>query len=196
MIGRAVPTLATPLPLLGGIGLILALLLASPVSMGSAPEPGDDEPSPSIHREILSARPRPGDVLLRRGTTFTSRLVLTADPAAGYSHVGVVVRSGEAAEAFYGHLDAGEIEAAIDLLSVQLVGQFGREKIRAGLQETALDIQKKGGIDSVEIERPEGEATSEVALVTATVRFGNGTSSVETLKLALEDGAWRIQPEK
>jgi len=98
------------------------------------------------------------------------------------------------ARAFYNHLEDGEIEAAIDLLSSQTVGQIPREKLRAGFREVALDIEKKGGID--ELELVDQTVKGEIARLSMAVRYGNGSTENETVVLVREDGAWRIQPEK
>lgn len=100
----------------------------------------------------------------------------------------------QTARAFYDNVAAGEIEAAIDLLSGQIVSQLGREKLRAGLREVARDIQEKGGLEEVEI--TEESVQGEIATVSVTVRFGDGSTESETMHLVREEGAWRIQPEK
>ncbi|HSL84959.1 MAG TPA: DUF4878 domain-containing protein [Thermoanaerobaculia bacterium] len=100
----------------------------------------------------------------------------------------------QTAREFYDNVGAGEIEAAIDLLSSQIVSQLGREKLRAGLRELARDIQGKGGIEKVEV--TEESVQGEIATVSVTVRFGDGSTESETMHLVREDGAWRIQPEK
>lgn len=100
------------------------------------------------------------------------------------------------AESFYHHLNDGEIEAALGLISSQTVGQVGTDKLRSGFQQISLDIQKKGGIDSVEAEQQgEGDA-KEVALVSVTVHYGDGTSESSDMKMVLEDGAWKLLPQK
>jgi hypothetical protein len=97
-------------------------------------------------------------------------------------------------ERFYAALDHGDLSAAIDCLSPRVVQQLGIEKLRAGLQSSAMKLKQKGGIKKLVIERE--DVVGEIAEVKASITTGNGESDSDTFKLAKENGVWRIQSPK
>ncbi|HWM92033.1 MAG TPA: DUF4878 domain-containing protein [Thermoanaerobaculia bacterium] len=99
-----------------------------------------------------------------------------------------------AVENFYRAVEKGDTNAAIELISPEVVGVIGEEKIKAGLQEQGLKIKEKGGISSIELK--DETVVGEVAKITAVLKFGDGSEETEQLKLEKLDGQWKIKPEK
>jgi hypothetical protein len=95
---------------------------------------------------------------------------------------------------FYRAVEKGDTDAAIALVSPEVVGIIGVNKIKAGLQEQGLKIKQKGGISSIELK--DEAIVGEVAKITAVLTFGDGTSDTENLKLKKMNGEWKIEPEK
>lgn len=95
---------------------------------------------------------------------------------------------------FYKAMENGEIEDATELLSSRIVGMLGEDKLRAALSKQALEIKKKGGIDSIEI--TEMNEVGEIAEGKVTVTFGDGSQDTDTVKLVKEDGKWKLNAEK
>ena len=91
-------------------------------------------------------------------------------------------------------IDRGDVDAAIECLSTKFVQQLGVEKIRAGLQEAAMKLKRKGGVKSLRVDRE--DVVGDIAEVVTTVTTGNGETDSDTFKLARENGAWKIQSPK
>lgn len=95
---------------------------------------------------------------------------------------------------FYRAVENGDTDAAIALISPEIVGVIGDEKIKAGLQEQGLKIKQKGGISSIELK--DEAVVGEVASITAVLKFGDGSEDTEKLKLKKVGGEWKIEPQK
>ena len=95
---------------------------------------------------------------------------------------------------FYRAVEKGDTDTAISLITPEVVGLIGENKIRAGLQEQGLKIRQKGGIASIEL-RDEA-VVGEIATLTAVLTYGDGSSDTEKTKLRKMNGEWKIQPEK
>jgi len=106
-------------------------------------------------------------------------------------------RSGPGAtvKQFYQDVEAGNITEALALLSSQLRGSIGDQKLRAGLatQATAMRQQHKG-LRSIQTEKE--DVQGELATVTTLITYTDGTTQRDVTKLVLEDGAWKISPSK
>ncbi len=73
-----------------------------------------------------------GDIVFRRGKSFSSRVVLSADSGGAYSHVGLVVKRGDSAF-WVVHEVPGESASGIDKLEVEPIASFlSSEKAEAG----------------------------------------------------------------
>lgn len=97
-------------------------------------------------------------------------------------------------ESFYRHVEDGELDAAIELISQGTLSQLGEDKMRAALRQATQDIQEKGGIDKIEV--VEEKTTGEVSEVTVVIHYGDNSTSRESVDLVQEDGDWRLQPGK
>lgn len=95
---------------------------------------------------------------------------------------------------FYNAVSKGETEEAMGLVSQQTVSMIGKEKLRAGLQEATRKMLAKGGLQGIEI--ADEKVAGDVAVVTALLKYGNGTQEREVNALAKENGAWRLRPKK
>jgi hypothetical protein len=94
-------------------------------------------------------------------------------------------------ESYYSALDKGEITEASKLLSSQVTAMAGAEKVRAGLQNDAERIQKKGGIASMTVE---GEAKGELGMFQAHIKYKDGSTSDKEVKVTKEADGWKITP--
>lgn len=99
-----------------------------------------------------------------------------------------------AVKSFYRAIGEGRTDDALGLLSERTVSMIGKEKLRTGLQKSTRDALDKGGIADVEIASE--QVASEIANVTAVVKYGNGTATTEKIKLVKEGAGWRLQPDK
>jgi hypothetical protein len=99
-----------------------------------------------------------------------------------------------AAKSFYRAVEKGDTETAISLISPQVIGMIGVNKITAGLQEQGLKIKEKGGISKIETK--DETVVGEAAKLTVVLTYGNGTVETEDLKLKKFEGKWKIEPEK
>lgn len=79
------------------LGLLLACSIAASACRARAEKtPGCDGPSSQVDTRSLDAdRFEPGDLILRRGRSLVSRLVLAADDRSEYSHIGILQRRGD-----------------------------------------------------------------------------------------------------
>ena len=103
----------------------------------------------------------------------------------------------EIVESFYRHLEAGEIDRAIDLLSVSTTQVYGREKIQALLAEQSRSMRSKGAFQIAIIsESVTGDVAEVVARVSVGNPLGDGSTKNETTKLIRENGDWRITADK
>lgn len=92
---------------------------------------------------------------------------------------------------FYKHVEAGEVDAAISLISPNSpVAMLPPAKIKAGIAEQSLGFKKKQGIASIEIQ--DEQINGEIAVVKGVVKFNDGTSTNFETTLAKENGAWKI----
>lgn len=95
---------------------------------------------------------------------------------------------------FYSAIEDGEVDKAAGLLSSRIVSLLGEDKLRKALSEQALEIQKKGGIKSINID--EMNEVGEIAEGKVTLTFGDGSTKTDTVKLLKEDGKWKLDADK
>ncbi|MBZ8180865.1 DUF4878 domain-containing protein [Oscillatoria salina] len=95
---------------------------------------------------------------------------------------------------FYRSLEAGKVENAANMFSSTVVKTMGIDKLKTGLTQGVREIQEKGGIKSIKILNE--DVVGEVAEVTYTIEFANGTTETETTKLVKENDEWKISPSK
>ncbi|MEC4891869.1 MAG: DUF4878 domain-containing protein [Oscillatoria sp. PMC 1051.18] len=95
---------------------------------------------------------------------------------------------------FYRSLEAGKVENAANMFSSTVVKTMGIDKLKTGLTQAVSEIQEKGGINSIKILNE--DVVGEVAEVTYTIEFANGTTETEITKLVKENDEWKISPSK
>lgn len=86
-------------------------------------------------------------------------------------------------------VSANEIAAASEQLDPQL-RQMGGPKILAGLSRTHDDMEKKGGLKSIEI--VDKAIENDHGTVTTKISYGNGTSETSKANVRKVDGKWYI----
>jgi hypothetical protein len=99
-----------------------------------------------------------------------------------------------AVKSFYNAIGEGKTDDALGLLSEQTVATIGKDKLRAGLQGATRKAMDKGGIKEVQI--TDEQIVNEIANDTVVVKYGNGTTETEKVKLVKEGAGWRLQPDK
>ena len=92
---------------------------------------------------------------------------------------------------FYGKIEAGKLEAAMELLSNSTRSQVSADKMKQSLQQGTRQIDAKGGIKKIEV--TEEKEIGETASVTVKITFGDGSEEINQSSLIKEDGKWRIQ---
>ncbi|HQL47721.1 MAG TPA: DUF4878 domain-containing protein [Holophaga sp.] len=104
-------------------------------------------------------------------------------------------RSAESSvERFYLCLSDGKVTEAKELVSKQLLGMAGENKIQAALAKEAEQIQAKGGIKSVVVQL---EGKGEIRSGKATITYKNVEGPrVEKVKVIKEDGTWKLTADK
>ncbi len=93
---------------------------------------------------------------------------------------------------FYARVEAGKLDATLELLSNQARSQVSSDKMKQGLQEATRQIDAKGGIKRIDV--IEEKVIGETAEVNVRITFGNGSEETDQSSLIKEDGKWRIQP--
>ncbi len=97
-------------------------------------------------------------------------------------------------ENFYAAVGKGEITEAQSYLSGKIRGFLPPEKLAAGLTEEHKRVVACGGIKSVDVKL---EGDGEVRFGTATVDYrGDCPAKTEEVSLALEEGQWKLAPDK
>lgn len=99
----------------------------------------------------------------------------------------------EAVEDFYYHVEAGEVDEAVELFSDQLTAVISKEKLKTGLAEQTREMKEKGGIASFEVLSE--EITGQVADVRIRVEYGNGETEEQDIRLTEIEGQWKLSPE-
>ncbi len=92
---------------------------------------------------------------------------------------------------FYGKIEAGKLESAMELLSNSTRSQVSADKMKQSLQQGTRQIDAKGGIKKIEV--TEEKEIGETASVTVKITFGDGSEEINQSSLIKEDGKWRIQ---
>lgn len=95
---------------------------------------------------------------------------------------------------FYQYMDAGDSDKVISLFSREITSNADEDKLKAGMVTSIESLKAKGGIKSLKF--VEEEIVDDTATVKVTVTLGNDETSTETIKLAREDGVWKLAPSK
>lgn len=91
---------------------------------------------------------------------------------------------------FFKSIEAGNVDAASDMMSTQIVSMLGKEKLAQAIEEQSKEIKGKGGISSIDIK--DKEETKDAITMNVTITYGDGSTKTEKTKLVLEDGKWKI----
>ncbi len=89
---------------------------------------------------------------------------------------------------------SGEIEATVEMFSQPFVDEYGKNKVRAAMQDATKEVVEKGGIADLQI--LEEDTIGEISEVQVKIVYGNDEEETETINLVVEDGTWKLQPEK
>jgi hypothetical protein len=95
---------------------------------------------------------------------------------------------------FHKHIENGEITEAMKLMSNRAIKTLGIDKMRKGFENTTREVKAKGGISELNIIKE--EIIGELAEVDLEMKFGNGSSRSDKVKLIKEDGDWKIDLSK
>lgn len=97
---------------------------------------------------------------------------------------------GKTVQSFFKALDKGEINEAMEYLSVQTIQTLGYDKWRTALAEAANSLASSGGIKSVKIMNE--DIIGDTARVTFEVELKNGETEIDTFELVKENDEWKI----
>lgn len=121
--------------------------------------------------------------MYRRITTIALALLLC--------NCGILSSPSRTTKNFFYALEGGNLDQAMKLVSTKAKGGMGEDKLRGMLGEATRKIKQRGGIDSIDITKE--EVTGEIADVTGTIKYKDGTSENIKQKLVKEDGDWKLQ---
>ncbi len=99
-----------------------------------------------------------------------------------------------ALEKFFRAMDDGEIDTAMEVMDPQMIEMFGSSKVRMMLTEGSRETQAKGGIESFTID--EESINGDLADITFTIEYGDGTVETDTIQMMKTDGNWYFNTEK
>ncbi|MEM8960163.1 MAG: DUF4878 domain-containing protein [Acidobacteriota bacterium] len=99
---------------------------------------------------------------------------------------------GWVAQDFIRSVGDGELDRAIEHISVETRASFDDDKMRQILRRFTEDAVEKGGVKSVTVEKE--TVTGQTARVLLKVTFGDGSTKIEDVDLIEEDGTWRVSP--
>lgn len=120
---------------------------------------------------------------------FNILLLLTV--AMAFVACGLFGGPGKATKNFYYALEAGRVDDAMEMVSNQTKSALGEQKLRGVLSDLTRKIKQRGGISSIEVTSE--EVTGEIADVTGTIKYKDGTSENFIQKLFKEKGDWKFQ---
>ena len=98
----------------------------------------------------------------------------------------------DVAERFGRLVEQGEVQEASQLVSGEIVGMFGQEKLVAALAEQTREIAERDGIESFEVLSE--DVSGSIASLTIRTTFGDGSAREENVDLTRLDGEWRLTP--
>lgn len=95
-------------------------------------------------------------------------------------------------KSFYHHMEKGELDEAIELMSADARSDVPRDKMKVGMQQATRELADKGGIKSINVLNE--DVIGQTAEITVEIKYGNGDTDVDKNSLIQENGKWRIQP--
>lgn len=118
-------------------------------------------------------------------------LVLAFTACSSNSPEGVVKK-------YYDCVGKGQYEEAIELLHFKKeMTDKDKQQMASLIREKGTkEMDKKGGISSVEINNVEMSEDGETAVVDATVKYGDGSTKSDQNKVVKVDGEWKIESGK
>jgi hypothetical protein len=107
------------------------------------------------------------------------------------SGCGLFSSPGKTTKNFYRAVEAGKLDQATKMVSSKVKSGMGDQKMRTMLSEATRKIREHRGIDSIEITSE--QVTGDVADVSGTIKYSDGTSENFNQKLLKEDGDWKLE---
>lgn len=95
-------------------------------------------------------------------------------------------------ERFSTRVASGNVDAALPLLSSQVRGLFGEQKLRMVLAQGSAQAREHGGFQGVTILSATLADDRRSARVRAESSYGNGRKDANDFNLIREDGGWKI----
>lgn len=92
------------------------------------------------------------------------------------------------------HIEAKETAEARELMSDSIQAMLPTEKMALVVTEAAEEFERRGGIDQIQID--EEDIDGDIAHITFTIQFGDGTAESSTERLVRENDEWRIAADK
>lgn len=103
-----------------------------------------------------------------------------------------LLRPGPAATVirFIESVEEGQYEEAIGFVAAETLATYGRDKVRAVMVSARDQMERRGGIQSLETEAE--SITGDSATVRTAIVYGNGVRDTDMSRLRREDGRWKI----
>lgn len=95
-------------------------------------------------------------------------------------------------ERFTTSVASGNVDAALPLLSSQVRGMFGEQKLRMVLAQGATSAREHGGFEGVNILSETISEDGQTAVVRAESSYGNGRKDATDFNLVREKDGWKI----
>jgi hypothetical protein len=96
----------------------------------------------------------------------------------------------DVAERFGRLVEQGEVQEASQLVSGEIVGILGQEKLEAVLAGGTREIAERDGIESFEVLSE--DVSGSIASLTVRTTYGDGSATEETMELTRLDGEWKL----
>ncbi|MBN2570662.1 MAG: DUF4878 domain-containing protein [Ignavibacteriales bacterium] len=93
-------------------------------------------------------------------------------------------------KSFYAAVEKGDVDAAMDLYTDEIIQMLGEEKIKTTITESQKQIEAKGGIESIEVVSE--DVKDETAKVNIKLTYKNGESTEEAIDLVKVSGDWKM----
>jgi hypothetical protein len=96
-------------------------------------------------------------------------------------------------ERFSASVASGDVDRALPLLSSQMHGMFGEQKLRMVLSQGVTQDRERGGVREFAILSETISEDGQTAVVETESTYGNGRKETGEFNLVREDDGWKIQ---
>ncbi len=98
---------------------------------------------------------------------------------------------GKTVELFFRAIENGQLQEAKSYLSNNTIQSLGTDKWDALLTQMHQELINKGGVGKIKI--TEETITGDIAKVTVSISFGDGTEEASVMDLIKENDKWKLE---